>query len=480
MRRLATARLGGAALALALALLAATSANAATFEVTKRSDPAPGPCTPADCSLREAVIAANTSLGESDRIVLPRAKRYRLTIPDAMTEAASGDLDVNNDGLQILHPGRGRATIEQEAADRVLDVANGAPLTLRKVVVTGGSQPTDGSYGGGIRAVANLTVVKSVIRGNSAGSCGGGIHTQTGTPLVLRRSSVVGNEAGSDAGGVSHSCFGSGGQLTMVRSTIARNRSDANSDGIGRGGGMYFQTGDFQSRITDSTIARNNTGPGGHMFGASEGGGIYADLGQLRITDTTISDNRTGDGGGGISLDGTEPLVITNSTIAGNRAKGVGGGISMESRVLELNAVTVARNLGNSDGLLSEAGGGIFNGENTTFRVENSLIALNRLREIGGGGTLANDCSSVDPFESLGHNLLSTRFLCEGEFEGPGDRARANPRIGRLDRNGGPTETIALEEGSPAIGGALRSSAPPRDQRGRKRDRRPDIGAFER
>ena len=477
-------KLGATAVGIALAFAAgAPGASGATFEVTTRGDPLPGACTPQNCSLREAVLRANGSIGVADRILLPKRKAYRLTIPDGAPGAATGDLDVEDGRLRIVHPGRGRATIRQEASARVLDALAGAPLTVQGVRVTGGSNPDDGGNGGGIRATAaKLALVRSVVSGNEAPGCGGGIHTQDGAALVLRRARVSANSSDSSAGGISHSCFGNAGKLTMVDSVIAGNRSDADGDGIGRGGGMYFQTFNDSpfSSIADSAIARNSTGPGGNVFGASEGGGIYADLGRLRITGTTINGNRTGDGGGGLSIDGTEPLVIVNSTIANNRAKRVGGGISLESRVLELNAVTVARNLGNSDGVLSEAGGGVFNGENAEFRVENSLIALNRLTDIGGGGTLRNDCSSVDPFTSLGHNLLSTDFLCEDEFDAQGDRVRRNARIGKLARNGGPTETIALKRGSPAIDGAKRRSAPKRDQRGRKRDRRPDIGAFER
>jgi hypothetical protein len=56
---------------------------------------------------------------------------------------------------------------------------------------------------------------------------------------------------------------------------------------------------------------------------------------------------------------------------------------------------------------------------------------------------------------------------------------RANPKIGVLKSHGGPTQTIALLKGSPAIGRAGQT-APSRDQRGHRRDRHPDIGAFER
>lgn len=68
-----------AALATATALcILGSSAQAATFEVTRTNDPAPNGCKKRDCSLREAVIAANNRNG-ADAIVLPRRATYRLS-----------------------------------------------------------------------------------------------------------------------------------------------------------------------------------------------------------------------------------------------------------------------------------------------------------------------------------------------------------------------------------------------------------------
>ena len=50
---------------------------------------------------------------------------------------------------------------------------------------------------------------------------------------------------------------------------------------------------------------------------------------------------------------------------------------------------------------------------------------------------------------------------------------------GPLADNGGPTPTHKLQKGSEAIGHAGKD-APARDQRGVKRDSKPDIGAYER
>jgi hypothetical protein len=116
------------------------------------------------------------------------------------------------------------------------------------------------------------------------------------------------------------------------------------------------------------------------------------------------------------------------------------------------------------------AGGGLFRSAGA-FTVRNSLIVLND--QVDGD---ADDCAGT--FNSLGHKPLTEVVDCT--FGGPGDLIRANPKVGALKANGGPTQTIALKRGSPAIGKAHKPSSTTRDQRGRKRDANSDIGAYER
>jgi len=295
---------------------------------------------------------------------------------------------------------------------------------------------------------------------------GGGIGLVSGAGLRLVGSTVAGNQAtggpqNQDGGGID----GDSGALLIKRSRVVHNVAE------GSGAGIYYFSIE-RSLITNSTIADNRlTSTGG-------GAGMYISPGfdqpPLRITRSTISGNRTPTQGGGL-LVGSAKLLISNSTIAGNRAGAEGGGIYSSGDVTA-NAITVARNVSDSDSSGGELGGGLFYSIPAPgFDLQNSLIGLNRL----GDGT-RNDCAG-DDFDSLGHNLVSAlgpAGSCQG-FDRPTDRVRGNPRIGRLRDNGGPTKTIALKQGSPAIGNAGHS-APDRDQRGRKRDRHPDIGAFER
>jgi hypothetical protein len=100
----------------------------------------------------------------------------------------------------------------------------------------------------------------------------------------------------------------------------------------------------------------------------------------------------------------------------------------------------------------------------------NTIVALNT-------GS-SPDVSGV--FLSLGHNLIGATNGSSG-FSAPGDQVGLNPQIGPLANNGGPTPTMPLLPGSPAIDAADTAAAPATDQRGAPRPVGPaaDIGAYE-
>jgi CSLREA domain-containing protein len=459
-RPLAPLRLIAVGSFLAVAVLwVAPIARGDTFVVTRRTDPVPGACTKSDCSLREAVRAANAHPG-ADRILLPSRRPYTLQRPSTTEDGAlDGDLDITNDPLQIVHPGKGRATIDANGIDRVFHIFVGAPTTLLRLKITGGSHGSGSEGdGGAILTFANLRIVDSAVVGNrafgSSGS-GGGIEADDGK-LTILHSSISYNRADDSSGALEVGNHA----LVIKGSTIVGNH--ANFAGAG------YMYGDGASRIERTTIAKNRS--------ASETGGIYfsESAGTLTILRSTISGNVAASDAGGISFrNGTVSMV--NSTVSGNRAGASGGGVWALTPV-KLNSVTIARNVADSDSTGGGEGAGLFKaGTGFLVEVENSLIALNRR----GDGALS-DCLGEDPIDSLGHNLISSTGpagACAG-FDEPGDKVRSNPKIGQLKKNGGPTKTIKLLKGSPAINAADRNTSPGRDQRGVKR-RKADIGAFE-
>ena len=178
-------------LALAVVLAAVPAAQARTYEVNARNDAKPNGCTAEDCTLREAVIAANAHPG-ADTIALPSRKRYELTIKSTGEDrAANGDLDIRSGPLTIVHRGRGRATIDANGIDRAFDIGK-ARTTLDKLVVTGGfsnKNDADGDGGGivvGDLGDAPLTILRSRIVHNRApwvGGNGGGIDSDSSSTV---------------------------------------------------------------------------------------------------------------------------------------------------------------------------------------------------------------------------------------------------------------------------------------------------------
>jgi predicted outer membrane repeat protein len=455
MRRAATAL---AVIAFA-GLLGAATTQAATYRVTRSGDPAPGACSRNHCSLREAVIAANASIAVADKVVLPNRRRaYRLTRPGSDEDGAmDGDLDVTNNRLAIVHRGRGRATIKATGlGERILETFE--PTALKKLVLTGGRDDDDD--GGAILAGSDLRIARSVLKRNYAADpdlsgpgTGGAIYHNAGD-LRIARTKILNNRADDEAGAIN----ATGDSLVLKRSTLRGNVA-----GDSRAGGIYSWNN--LTRIDRTTFAGNSA--------PTTGGALYVNDGPVTVTNSTFAENRVTDSDGGAILSFGQ-LEVTNSTFWKNRATGNGGAImNGGGGAAALNSVTIVRNVSNSDADPSGgAGGGVRNAPGAFIEVTNSIIAKNDQR----GGD-ANDCAGL--FTSLGGNLRTDGTDCSG-FAGPGDVVRANPKIGKLRANGGPTQTIALKAGSPAIGRAVESLAPSRDQRGRRRDNNPDSGAFER
>ena len=230
------------------------------------------------------------------------------------------------------------------------------------------------------------------------------------------------------------------GGVTLERSSVSRSSAT----------GISVAEGDV--RLRDSTIERHSST--GLFLGPTT---------DAVVEGSTLANNGSAvESGGGIDSSGE--LKVENSTIYGNQGS-TGGGIIFASGSARLNAVTITRNSADS------TGGGIYQASGS-LRVSNSLVADN------SAGLFGPDCYASTAFESGGHNLLSDDGFCTGLGAGS-DIVKPNAKTEQLGDNGGPTKTAAIAKNSPAVGKAG-NSAPPRDQRGRDRDSKPDIGAFER
>jgi CSLREA domain-containing protein len=123
-------------------------------------------------------------------------------------------------------------------------ITNVDTVTLTNSTVSGNRAEGDG---GGIQNIGTSTLTSSTVSGNSAGGFGGGILNGFGGTLTLTNSTVSGNSAGGFGGGINN--FGT---ADFFNSTIRNNRSDANNDFTGTGGGVSNHSGgtfNFQNTI---------------------------------------------------------------------------------------------------------------------------------------------------------------------------------------------------------------------------------------
>jgi hypothetical protein len=421
------------ALAAALALAFPALAGAEVFEVTERGDHVPGACTNGDCTLREAVIAADAQAGD-DRVELPSKKPYKLTraIGAGPGEPEDGDLDIDSglgNLITLAHPGNGLATIDATVAeDRVIEIVGAA--TLKKLKLQNGEANSTGQAGGALSVDGNVTIVRSRLTGSHAADVGGGIFITDGR-LTMRRSAIRGNDSGGEGGGI---FVNESATFEVTKSSLAGNEAD-------EGGGLFTEATQSPSTVLESTVSGNTV--------SEEGAGIW-------------------NGGAG--------LFVGNSTVADNTAGGSGGGLyAAPDSDATFQFATITRNRADADDVGPDNGGGIFaDGGDDVVVAQGTLLARNRAT----GGAF-EDCDAPAPvgIVSFGHNLITTEQDCPF-FDHAEDIADDEPLIGALDDNGGPTKTVKLKQGSPAIDAG--GMGPETDQRGFERDEVADIGAFER
>jgi CSLREA domain-containing protein len=248
-------------------------AGPAGFVVTKTTDTNDGVCTRRDCSLREAIVAANAAPG-ADTITLPSGV-FKLTRGGDDDTAAGGDLDIT-DAATIVGAGARRTIINAigiPGGDRVIDVIGAATtLSITGVTIKGGR--AGGDLGGGIRSAGPLTVANSTVRGNRAGA-GGGIDSAVS--LTLKRSTISVNRSTSDCGGLRVV-----GSAEIVNSTISGNQVTGGGNGAAISVGALGQPTTL--KISHVTIANNSSADPAR--GALSGGST-----QVALLERTILSN---------------------------------------------------------------------------------------------------------------------------------------------------------------------------------------------
>ena len=268
---------------------------------------------------------------------------------------------------------------------------------------------------------------------------------------------IVGSGAGAtiiDGQNLRWQVFTVTGGATSITGVTVTGGVGISAAADGFGGGINVAAGATLD-LTDSAVINNR---------AQSGGGI-ASQGTLRIARTTVSANRAeglqvGSVGGIYVIQGS--AEVRNTSVSGNSANTVAGGIGSNGRLV-LDNVTVAYNTAPTVGGIAQAVGRA--APDTT--IDNTLVARNT------GGACGGDTGGVSVWK--GDHNFDDDGTCE--FDAQGDLPGADPQIGLLADNGGPTQTHAIPATSPAVNAG--ADCPATDQRGAARSGACDIGAFE-
>jgi hypothetical protein len=357
--------------------------------------------------------------------------KVRFLLPLPATISLSSTLVITQD-VVILGPGPDKLTVMRRAATnapafRVFKIDAGT-VTLSGITIKNGIALDDSPYidnlGGGIYSQAALTVSNCVVTGNSALSSGSGTNSSLGF-----------------GGGI----FSVGSPLTLINSTFSGNAASAAGGGV-----CTFETMPFLAR--GCTISDN--------YAAMQGGGLNFQGHVGTVQNCTISGNAT-------AADGAGSALVEYADLAEG------------APTLTLTACTVAGNTGTMNGAIAIAP---FNdGFGMTNRMLSTLVGPNAGPNFAFYGPFT--------FLDLGNNLDTdgSSGLVNGVN---GDQVGTSaspidPKLGPLQNNGGPTETMALLVASPALGGGSCHDAEGAplgvDQRGFPRPATTgcDIGAYE-
>lgn len=338
---------------------------------------------------------------------------------------------------------------------RVIGVSG---IIIDGFVIAQGRTSTSSPYhrGGGIRCENSFLEVNQCQLINNMASQGGGIYNKSGE-LDLISCEFVSNYA-LRGGGV----FNDYAQSNILYCDFSSNSSEY-------GGGIYNYSG--EQNIEYSSFDNNES--------SNNGGSIVAINNSIDISKTTFSNNQSNQGGAIYS--DYNLTKLSNCTFSNNIATVLGAGIAASRCDLILSNCTISENI---VGLSTSKGAGVFLSYGATLNIINTIISNNyRVDELSNNfDDVYNENSTVNSF---GYNVVGMSYPASDFSAANGDIVTNEPELGPLYDNGGPTKTLALLSGSPALNagtsGASGISVPTVDQRGvlRPQEGAYDIGAYE-
>jgi predicted outer membrane repeat protein len=383
-----------------------------TASVIQVNSTAQSPGTLGDCTLGEAIQAANTdtpvdgcSAGSGvDTIILP-AGTYTLVASDAVTPgtglpAITSDVVIQGAGSAMTIIERNANAIDQFRLMAVTS-PNAGSLVLNDITMRGGRSA---DVGGALQLSRASTFNNVIFIDNRAPNGGGAIFGPDfgdSRPVTLNNCTFDNNRATNYYGGAVYSPI-----VTASNSTFTNNQA-----AVGGGAIFYNQSGGARFTITDSTFTNNQAANnGGAIMGSgqatiagslfdsnsagSEGGAISFGL-DLDIRNSVVTNNHANEKGG-IAREpvttalggGSESLTIDNCNISGNTSNRTAGGVFIESGSGTISNSTISANTAGLEG------GGIFD-RDALLNLANDTIDGNTATN--GGGVYFQEGSDAKP-----------------------------------------------------------------------------------
>lgn len=252
--------------------------ESATIPVTTSQDELN---TDGDCSLREALVAANTNspvdacpagLG-ADEILLP-VGNFRLTLRGDDDDANAGDLDIL-EAVTIHGAGKDQTILDaQNLQDRIFHILASGDVDISRLTIQNGMETGGGLLGGGgiLNESGNLTLQEVTLRDNQTNKVGGGLDNAANATLI--NVYIAGNHAAAGGG------IFNGGSLFIQSSTLSGNSANDTGGGLDNA---------LNATLENVTVSANTT----PITTTASGGGIFTD-GPLFLLNSTIAGNSIG------------------------------------------------------------------------------------------------------------------------------------------------------------------------------------------
>ncbi len=326
--------------------------------------------------------------------------------------------------------------------------------------VGGGGQPNDFNAGGGLNQAGNRATI------GTNGTLGGGGGASSLNHFPPGNGLNPSNISGIGGGGGGNGTGGNGGAGGFGSGGGGGGGFGGNGGFGGGGGGGYLGNGGTGGYGAGNGGAAGVTSYGsGGGGGAGMGGAIFNNGGTITITNSTLTGNIASGGAAGFSSN------FGQATLA-QAGKGLGGAVFNRNGSLTVLNSTLSLNTAPQDGR------GIFNlgdAATATATINNTIIGQNDVLDSDFVGKINNGGTSAT--SGVG-SLIRTAAGFAGTIV-----SSADPQLGGLTNNGGPTATMRPTGVSPAINGGdnIAAASLTLDQTGRARliNGTVDIGAFE-